>query len=325
MSITYIAPFFEKSAVSEAATYNVKALQEFTEVFCQPIGAKENNNEYIKPLIKGCKTDYLVIHSSPENFCWKSGYKKVIGITHLKNPLIEETNFSQYFSIVDEVYHDSSFGVDGVGQLRPFFDEAEYILPKKEKSSNFKFLIVGNPTCYEEIYSTIRAFSQEFRQEECVDLTVKLKEGFNPNDFGNILRNLQSDTRKYNNFAYPQIGMTNFWMPKVDLLKFYNEFDCILNCSLYNQWSRPFIDCLFLGKRCISLIDESKRQVKMAFGPSEHKDYPVGTSWTLGIAEMRTLLRQAFNGQGLNKLKKEDFSKQEVLTQLMRVFNEPQA
>ncbi len=326
MSILYIAPFFERNALAESATYYVKALSKLTNVTCRPIGEKHRENNYIKGKMAGNDSyTHLFIHGNPNDFIWKGGFKKVVGITHLKNPLIQETDFSKYFSIVDEAYHDSSFQVDGLKNLTPYFDEYEYNFEQRNIKGNFRFLIVGSPTCYEEVFSTVRAFSEEFRCEENVELILKFPESFNGQEFGNIIKSLQNDTRKYNNQMYPPVGLFQNWLPKQDLLKFYNDFDCIINCSLYNRWSRPFVDCLFLNKRCISLIDESSKQTKMLYGPSEHTDYPVGKGHTFSMASTRDCLREAFTNRNIdNKLNKSDFSETTVLPQLMAIINDSQ-
>lgn len=308
MSILYIAPFFEKNALAESATYNVKALSGHMNITCRPIGDKLRSNPIVQNFSKHHgKYDYLIIHGEPHNFMWKSGFKKVIGITHLKSPLISETNYHNYFGIVDQCYHDSSFEVEGLTNIKPMIDELEYDEKLCKTSKVFKFLIAGAPFAYEEMLSVTRAYHDEFRQEENVELILKTPEFYNPQTFMENLEGLHSTGRKYNNKAYPNVGLTNKWMEKEELLRFYADFDCILNCSLYNRWSRPVVDCLFLNKRCISLVDEVNGQNKMAFGPSEYKDYPVGVSPTLALPEIKQVLRKAYLGQIKNRLNEQDF------------------
>lgn len=320
MRILYIAPFFERNALGEAATAYVKALSKNHEITCRPIGNKEQENPVISALLNNKGADYLVIHSKPEDFCWKSGFKKIIGITHLKNPLIEDTNYQNYFNLVDFAYHDSSFEVKGLRQIKPYFNKEDYteIGPKKEKTP-YKFLIVGNPTCYEDMFLAIRAYSDEFRCEEQVDLTIKPPTNLSVQKFAEILSSLQNDIRKYNSPMYPTINFNNHWMKRKELLEFYNGIDCIINCSVYNEWSRPFIDCLALKKRCISLIGETKVTEKRAFGPSEYKDYPVGVSNSFATNEIKRVMRAAFDGHSENKLKISDFQ-EDALTQLEAIF-----
>lgn len=326
MSILYIAPFFEKSCLGEAATAYVSLLSKHFDVTCRPIGKIDQQNPVIDEFLtfKG-KPDYLIIHSYPEDFCWKSGFKKVIGITHLKSPLIEETNFRNYFSIMDSVYHDGSFECNGLKNIRPYFNKQEYseFTPKKD-SYPFKFLISGDLTCYEETLSVIRAYSEEFRMDENVELTIKIPQRIPIPEFGNSLKILQSDIRKYATTAYPAIAYINAWFNRKELLKFYNNFDCVINCSIHNQWSRPFIDCLFLGKRCISLIEESKTVEKHSYGPSENKNYPVGMARSFVSDDVRRLFREAFDRSSRNRLTTEDFSEELILAQLMAILNEPQ-
>lgn len=325
MSVLYLAPFFERNCLGEAATANVSLLAEHMDVTCRPIGRIEQENPIINNFSDYKGADYLIIHSRPEDFCWKAGFKKVIGITHLKNPLIDETNFKNYFSLPDEVYHDSSFDLPGIKQIRPFCDKKEYSALKPKTGENkYKFLIVGNPTCYEEIYSVIRAFCEEFRWEEDVDLTIKFPQHITIPQFGEVLKTLQNDIRKYTNLCYPQLFYNNTWLSRKALLECYNEFDCIINCSIYNEWSRPFLDCLFLNKRGILLLREADMSDKWAYGLSEYKDYPVGASKTFISASIKRLLRDAFSGKTQNLLNTEDFSKERALTQLMATIYEPQ-
>lgn len=318
----YVAPFFEKGCLGEAATAYVKALSKHFNVTARPIGKIEQNNDAIVPFLKFNNADYLIIHGKPEDFCWKGGFKKVIGITHVKCPLIEETDFSKYFGIMDEVYHDSSFSLPSVNNIHPCFDTSDYVdIKPKRVDRRFNFLIHGEPNCYEEIYSVIRAYTQEFRMEENVGLTIKLPQWFSINDFSNALRSLQSDTRKYNNPAYPLISYNNIWFSKKELLSFYHEFDCIINCSLYNKWSRPVIDCLNLGLRCISLLEESVMTTKKAYGPSEHKDYPVGESSSFMTKETGRVLRGVFSGNStINTLNKDDFTEEKTLSKFQTIL-----
>lgn len=325
MSILYIAPFFEKTCLGEAATAYVRLLAKHFEVTCRPIGKIEQKNPLINDLLVFKGADKVIIHGDPTDFCWKSGFKDMIGITHLKSPLIEETDFRNYFSIMDAVYHDSSFECKGLGNIRPVFDKKEYSeFGIKVKDGRFRFLICGDLACHEEICSVIRAYSEEFRMDENVDLTVKIPQKITIPQFTEVLKIVQSDIRKYSSLAYPSISYVNAWFDRKDLLKFYNDFDCIINCSTSNEWSRPIIDCLFMGKRCISLIEESQTVEKHSYGPSENKNYPVGMTRSFVSNDVRRILREAFDGRSINRLKAEDFSEEQVLTQLMAILHEPQ-
>jgi len=327
LSVIYIAPFFENNALGEASTAYAGLLSKYMDVTCRPIGGKETEKPNIVELMKNKGGNYLVIHSKPEDFCWKAGFKKVVGITHLKSPLIEETDFQQNFSLMDEVYHDSSFILPGTNNINPFCDKKEYQgfaqkTEEKDKTKPYKFLIVGEPTCYEEIYMVIRAYCEEFRGEENVDLTLKTNPKFNVAQFSENIKILQSHIRKYNNPVYPQLSFNNVWHNRQDLLKFYDEFDCVLNCNLHNSWSKPFLDCLMLQKRGISLIDDTEIVEKQSYGPSEHKDYPVGTSRSFVTKNVKQILRDTFSGKRVKtSLNIEDFTEEKVLTQLMAIFS----
>lgn len=321
MSILYIAPFLEKNIYREAATNNVQALSKVMPITCRAIGEKQVPNDIFKLHEKSQPSyDYLIVHGNPENFIWKSGFKKVIGITHIRSPLISETNFHNFFAIPDEVYHDSSFIIDGIKNIKPVFVPPDKIEITENKNNVFKFLINGSPFAYEEVHGVIRAFYEEFRQEEMVELVVKGTESFDIKTFSENLEGLHISTRKYNNKAYCPVGFVNNWMTTSELFRFYTEFDCFLNCSLYNIWSRPIIEGLHLNKRCISLIEEVRPEQKMAYGFSEHKDYPVGVSPTLAVPEVRKVLRKAFDNKGVNRLHSEDFQGEKALTQLMAIF-----
>lgn len=296
-TILYVAPFFERSAIAESATNYIKALSKEYGIVCRPIGKIENENDYIKDFLKGSKCDYLIMHSHPSNFGFFGDFKKCIGITHLKTDLIQESNFLKYFNVMDEVFHDSSFRVDGVGNIEPCFDESEFS-PKLKDKDTFRFLIVGEPNCYEEIFQTINAYTEEFRLEENVALTIKLPYYYNTMKFRDMVSSLISDTRKYSNNFCPPIDFGNTWLKRKDLLEYYSNFDCIINCSLYNKWSRPFIDCGFLGKRCISLLDGKNTTRKLSYGTSDSKEYPRGETKSFSTKEIQSMLREAFNQNG---------------------------
>jgi hypothetical protein len=295
-TILYIAPFFERSAIAESALAYVKALSSEYGIVCRPIGQIQNKHNQIDNYLKNDKCDYLVIHSKPSDFGFFGQFKKCVGITHLKTNLIGETNYYKYFDIMDFVGHDSSFGVPEVGNIQPVFDTSEYE-PKKNSNIGYKFLIVGEPNCFEEIYQAINAYTEEFRLEENVDLTIKLPYYYNIAPFREIISNLISETRKHSNNFCPPIHFNNAWFPRKALLNYYNDFDCIINCSLYNRWSRPFIDCGFLQKRCISLLDGNDIKGKLSYGLSDSKEYPRGETKSFSTKEIQKMLRNAFNSQ----------------------------
>ena len=295
-SILYLAPFFEKSVYGESATAYVKALSKKHNVICRSFGKKEQSNDYIKQFFKNEPCVNLIIQGEPADFYYDSRYN-CIGITHFKTPLIEETNFRNRFWIMDHVFHDTSIQIDGVTSIKPAFDKIE---PKRKDRDIYRFLIVGEPTSYEEIFSVIKAYCEEFRIEENVDLTLKIPTKTNLNQFRDAIMQIQSDLKKMNTGMYAPIGFNSIWLPRKELLEFYTDYDCIINCSLHNSWSRPFIEFGMIGGRGISILDDPDLPTKMAYGMSDSKDYPRGRSITFPIETIRRLLRENFNKKESN-------------------------
>lgn len=295
-SILYIAPFFENNVLGESATAYVKALSTNYTVTCRAIGKKEKDNEIVSVLLKNKPCNNLIIHSTPDNFCFESKYN-CIGITHIKTPLIQETNWMAKFSLMNHVFNDTSVDIPGIVNINPVFEKVEYI---RKNSGNYRFLIMGEPASYEEIHTVVRAFCEEFRLEENVDLTIKVNNSVNVNDLRKAIMTWQSDIRKMNTPMYPAIHFNNSWMTRKKLLEFYTEFDCIVNTSLNNRWSRPIIDFGMVGGRCISLIDEPDLPTKHAYGISDNKDYPRGQSKTFPIDMVRRKLRENLNQKSSN-------------------------
>lgn len=320
-SILYIAPFFERGVLKENSTYNVMGLSEDYDIVCRPIGAKNTDNPLISEMISKIsnkKCDYLIIHSKPTDFCYHSGFKKCVGITHLKTNLIEDTNYRNYFGLMDSVYHDSSFVVDGLGNLEPFVNESEYKKSDKKNDGSFRFLIDGEPNVYEDIFKLVCAYIEEFRAEESVELSIRMPQHVNVNQFKEVLTPMIKGIRKGNNGVSANINFNNFWFEKTKLLEHYNEFDCIINCSLYNRWSRPVIDFGFLGKRSISLLDGLNISEAFAYGLSDNNDSPRGIHPSFSIRSIRTQLREAITKDTIFDTSK--FTKQQLLSNFRKIL-----
>ncbi len=294
--ILYIAPFFEKNIYAESATAYVRALSQKHEICCRAIGQTQVSNDFIKGMFRYKEANNLIIHSKPDDFCYDGNFN-CIGITHLKSPLIGETNYQTKFGVMDHVFHDSSFVVEGLTNIRPVFEPIQL---NKQKKDTYKFLVVGAPTAYEEVYSVIRAFSEEFRIEENVELTLKMSENVSPDDLQKAIMALQKDSRKMINGAYPPIYFFSQWMSRTELLELYGKHDCIINCNLNNRWSRPFVEFLMGGGRGISLLDDPDLGQKWSYGPSDNQDYPRGQSVTFKIDSIRKSLRANFNQYSCN-------------------------
>lgn len=325
MKILYIAPFYERSTNGENARNYLRCLNKRNVSVCiRPIGPKQDDYDLSSHInsLSGCDT--LLIHGEPDNFLYDATFKKCIGITHLSSNLIDETNFNNYFELMDDVILTSSEPYKNCINIEPCFDVDEYKNAKpKENDFIFKFLTTMNPTL-QEFGTLVKAYCDEFRNEESVLLTIRTSPEHELQQTIEVCKFLQKNMRRYNNPEfYPPIQVNTFWFKRDELLNFYNSHDCYINTSTGNQWSRPMIDCLFLGKRCISTIDETAT-LKFSHGVSNAKDYPYGYIKSSNPKNVGPKLREVYNTQHVETANLAQFSDEEVANKLLGVINESQ-
>lgn len=329
ISVLYLAPFNDKNVYGEAARANINALQmEGIDVSWRDTGSipkkLKSESDSIISSHGQLGADYLIIHDRPENFVYSGYFKKCIGLTHLSSNLIEETNYRNYFGIMDSVILDSSQPYDGCINIEPCFDFEQHkkVVSEPKKIPSFDFLMVGVPSASEEMFAVIKAYIEEFRAEELVSITIKLNIGSNPHEIMNMIKATQTNIRKYNsNDCWPLINIDSVWHNRDELLKYYTKYDCFINCSNGNQWSRPLIDNMILGKRCINTI-EGVKTYKQLYGVSYDRDFPIGQVPDVKAENLRSVLRNAINSV-IPSYDVERFSEHSFASKILAVLNEP--
>ena len=151
-------------------------------------------------------------------------------------------------------------GVDG----NVFYPKEVDAVPPEYLNGNFKFIVFGRWDYRKSIEEIIRAFINEFRKEEPVDLILSVDNPFPLDGLNTTDERLSScDLRD------PRIQLLHF-PPDDEYIKYLRTGHCYVSCSRAEGWNLPLIEAIACGIPTIS--SNYGAQLEFAAGHSHMVD-----------------------------------------------------
>lgn len=171
-------------------------------------------------------------------------------------------------------------------------------LEKYVKKEKFRFLHFGRWEYRKGTTEILKAFSEEFADDENVELIASVE---NPYPFDGL--NSTEERVKYHNIDTKRIKFVNF-PPREEYVKYLQEGDVFLSCSRSEGWNLPLIEAMACGTP--SIYSEWGGQLQFAEGNGlpvkikglvpanhDHKDWP-GEYCEPDWNDLKFKMRQAY-------------------------------
>jgi len=210
-------------------------INEYTDVL--NIVLSETNHTLFYENFNGPKISYNVWESTrqPEQF-----FNQLLKFDQLWVP----TEWQKTCSIEQGYPKDKVFVVPEAVNTE-FYPEDVVNKPEDYNDDRFKFLVFGRWDYRKSITEIIRAFLQEFRKNEPVDIIISVDNPFFVDGLKTTNERLQ-----HHKFVDDRIKIKHF-VPWADYVKYIKSGHCFVSCARSEGWNIPLIEAMAAGTPAI--------------------------------------------------------------------------